>query len=110
VTEPSKAWVWSQYRANADERKAPDAALPLLGAFAAGEAESPGGRTRRGVMLAVAMFVGLFFPKIAFLLLIVAILLILSGMEPERFDNFMASVPGGGAVSRVVAIVDVLLR
>ncbi len=110
MTDTSKAWVWSQYCAVAPDQKPAEGPLPLFGGSSAAETDSPGGRTRRGAVLALAMVIGLFFPKIAFLLLVLAVLLVLSGMEPGRFENFMNAVPGGGAISKLVSTLDAVLR
>lgn len=109
MTDTSKAWVWSQYRAVVPEDRATANPLPLFGSGSPEEKGAPGGRTRRGAALAIAMIIGLFFPKIAFLLLIVSALMILSGLEPKRFEDFMQTLPGGGAVMKLLAIVEALL-
>jgi hypothetical protein len=101
-----KAWVWSQYRGVVDTGDEAAAPLPLF----AGSADSAASkRTRWGVAFALAMSLGLFFPKIAFLLLIVAGLMIFSGMAPERFDETFSTLPGGGFVMKLLAVMDALL-
>ncbi len=109
MTDTSKAWVWSQYRAVVSEDKASANPLPLFGDASSDGTESSGGRTRRGATLAIAMIIGLFFPKIAFLLLVVSVLMTLSGLEPKRFDDFMQTVPGGSVVLKILAVTESLL-
>ncbi|RTL80202.1 MAG: hypothetical protein EKK29_19870 [Hyphomicrobiales bacterium] len=105
MTDTSKAWVWSQYCAVVPDDEATAKPLPLFGRGAP-EDKSPttGDRTKRGLILAGAMIIGLFFPKIAFLLLVLSALMILSGLEPKRFEDFMETVPGGGVVLKILAI------
>jgi hypothetical protein len=101
-----EAWVWSQYQGVVGETGETAAPLP----FFTGAADSPTAkRTRWGVAFALAMGLGLFFPKIAFLLFIVAALMIASGLAPERFEEFFGAVPGGGFVLKLLAVVDALL-
>jgi hypothetical protein len=100
-----EAWVWSQYRGVVDEESAA-APLPFFG----GASESATAkRTRWGVAFALAMGLGLFFPKIAFLLFILAALMIASGLAPERFEEFFGALPGGGFVLKLLSLVDALL-
>ncbi len=74
MTETSKAWVWTQYRGViSDNDSAATSPLPLFGDASA----LPPSRTRRGGFLAITMLIGLLFPKIAFLLLVLSGLLIL---------------------------------
>lgn len=105
MTDTPKAWVWSQYRAIVPDDAASANPLPLFG----GGSGQSGSRTRRGAVLAAAMVVGLFFPKIAFLLLVIAVLMIFSGLEPKRFDDFMEAVPGGAIIQKIVDVADSLL-
>lgn len=105
MTDKPTAWVWSQYRAVVSDDEAAADPLPLFG----GASGQSGGRTRRGAVLAAAMIVGLFFPKIAFLLLITAVLMVLSGLEPQRFEDFMQTMPGGGVILKILAMADTLL-
>jgi hypothetical protein len=107
MTGRGEAWVWSQYRGVVDEDATAKAApLPLFGATAE---TTTAKRTSWGVAFALAMGLGLFFPKIAFLLLIIAALMIASGLAPERFEEFFGALPGGGVVLRLLAIIDALL-
>lgn len=101
-----EAWVWSQYRGVAEEEKGSSEPLPLFGAATASGSSK---RTSWGVAFALAMGLGLFFPKIAFLLLILAAMMIASGVAPERFEEFCNSLPGGSVVLRLLSVVDTLL-
>ena len=105
MTEMSQAWVWSQYQGVVSGGSHPAAPLPLFGATGFGSAN----RTKRGIFVATAMIIGLLFPKIAFLLLIFSGFLILSGLEPKRFEDFFNEVPGGSIVLRILAISDAIL-
>lgn len=103
-----EAWVWSAYRGVVDGEAGTETAapLPLFGAAA----ESPmAKRVSWGTAFALAMSLGLFFPKIAFLLLIVAALMIASGTAPERFEEVVNGLPGGGLVLKLLAMIDALL-
>jgi hypothetical protein len=103
MTETSKAWVWSQYKGVMDEAAKP---LPLFGKPAT---LTPSKRIKWGASLAVAMLVGLLFPKTAFLLLIFAGLLILSAVAPDRFEDFFKQVPGGSVILQIVDFADAIL-
>ena len=106
MTDTSKAWVWSQYKGVVSE-EATATLLPLFGNSSAKGPKSnevraaSAKRTAWGVFLAVAMIIGLAFPKIALLLLIFSGLMILSGFEPKRFDDFFNAVPGGSVVLKI---------
>lgn len=101
-----EAWVWSQYQGVVEARCESGGALPLFG----GAADAPSSKRKSwGVAFLLAMSLGLFFPKIAFLLLILAAMMIASGMAPERFEEFCKTLPGGGLVLRLLSFVDTLL-
>jgi hypothetical protein len=105
MTDTPEAWIWSQYKGVLSEDRQTSAPLPLFG-----ETVSVSGkRTSRGVSLAVAMIVGLLFPKIAFLLLIFAGIMIFSGLEPERFEDFCSQIPGGQFILKLLALTDALI-
>ena len=108
MTETSKAWVWSQYKGVAND--ADTAPLPLFGGSTTQSGDSTSSkRFRWGASLATAMLVGLFFPKIAFLLLILAGFMVLSSMEPKRFEDFCNQVPGGSIILKFLAVSDAFL-
>jgi hypothetical protein len=106
MNETSKAWVWSQYKGVMDENSAAAKPLPLFGDPTT---STPSRRIKWGGSLAVAMLVGLLFPKTAFLLLIFAGLLVLSGVAPDRFEEFFKQVPGGSIILKIVDFADAIL-
>jgi hypothetical protein len=109
MTETSKAWVWSHYKGVIGDGAAADP-LPLFGAsIADGPASASSKRIKWGSSIALAMLVGLLFPKIALLLLIFAGLLVFSGMEPTRFEEFFKNLPGGNVVLKILAVADAFL-
>lgn len=107
MNEQGTAWVWSQYRGLITDEASAEP-LSLFGRTAAPEGDERG-RLRRGAALAAAMTIGLFFPKIAGALLLVSALMLISGVEPERFDQFCRNIPGGGVILGVLAFVDSVL-
>jgi hypothetical protein len=106
MTETSKAWVWNHYKGVVDENNAAIKPVPLFGNPTA---STPSKRIKWGSSLAVAMLVGLLFPKTAFLLLIFAGLLVLSGVAPDRFEEFFKQVPGGSIILKIVDFADAIL-
>lgn len=101
-----EAWVWSQYRGVLDGETESAGPLPLFGVA---ESSASSKRVSWGFAFSLAMGLGLFFPKIAFLLLIIAAMMVASGLAPERFEAFCNGIPGGNLVSRLLAFVDTLL-
>ena len=87
------------------EDHATAASLPLFGESRSASAN----RTKRGFFVAAAMMIGLIFPKIAVLLLIFSGLMILSGLDPKRFEGFFKAVPGGNLVLKILALSDAIL-
>jgi hypothetical protein len=110
MAETSKAWVWTQYKAVLIEETAEATPQPLFGnSPTAGGATTSIKRIKWGASLTVAMLVGLIFPKTAFLLLIFAGLLTLSGVDPKRFEAFCNQVPGGSIILKVLDLSDAIL-
>lgn len=101
-----EAWVWSQYSGVLDGKTEGAGPLPL---FDAAESSTASKRVSWGFAFALAMGLGLFFPKIAFLLLIIAAMMVASGLAPERFEAFCDGIPGGNLALRLLAVVDTLL-
>jgi hypothetical protein len=101
-----EAWVWSQYQGVLDGETESAAPLRL---FVTSETTASSKRVSWGLALALALGLGLFFPKIAFLLFIIATMMVASGMAPEWFEAFCKGIPGGNLVSRLLAVVDTLL-
>lgn len=125
MSEQYKAWVWSQYKGviaeNAEEKPqqtsrasyATDRVVPIRPkSDEAFESESGGialKRAKYGILIAVAVLAGLFFPLLAIVLLAIAGLLIASGREPEKTREFWASIPGGHYVTGFLRQFDSLL-
>ncbi|CAJ0882772.1 hypothetical protein AMST5_03368 [freshwater sediment metagenome] len=65
-----------------------------------------GTRTKFGLAIAASVVIGAFFKLIAFLLFLVAALLIASGKEPQKTEEFLASIPGGDYVIKALARID----
>jgi len=104
------AWVWSQYRGVTGGDDAASEPLPLFGSGSGGDPEALARkRLGWGAALTGAMITGLFFPKIAAIVLIVSVLMLISGVEPERFEQLCGMLPGGKAVLGLLAFVDGLL-
>jgi hypothetical protein len=50
--------------------------------------------------------VGAFFPLVALALFLIAALLMVSGKEPQKTEDFLANLPGGEYVIEALARVD----
>jgi hypothetical protein len=125
MSEQSKAWIWSQYKgfiADSVEEKPPqtshasytnDRVVPirpkLEEAFDRGDKVMTINRAKYGILIAVAVLAGLFFPLLAIVLLAIAGLLIASGREPQKTEEFLASIPGGSYVTGLLSQFDSLL-
>ena len=125
MSEQSKAWVWSQYKgviAESVEDKpqqtgrasySTDRAVPIRPksdeAFESGNGSIELKRAKYGILIAVAVISGLFFPLLAIVLLAIAGLLIASGREPQKTNEFLASFPGGSYVTSFLRQFDNLL-
>lgn len=119
MTDRTDAWVWSQYKGVISESKAEpspaattteERVVPLrpVPSSTRGSAsqKSTQHRSMYGVVIGLAVLAGLFFPTVAVLLLLVAALLIASGREPKKVDDFLASIPGGGFVNKALTQFD----
>jgi hypothetical protein len=120
MTDVSKAWVWANYQGVVQDNSAnestqmKDADEDRVVRFrtiknsrsdAMGQ-NAPGARTKFGLVIAVSILIGAFFKFIAFLLFLVAALLIASGKEPQKTEDFLASLPGGDYFIKALAIID----
>jgi hypothetical protein len=121
VTDISKAWVWVGYRGivednsgdstkSQSENLVDDSVVPFRviknsRSDAMGQSVT-GTRTKFGLAIAASILIGAFFKLIAFLLFLVAALLIASGKEPQKTEDFLASLPGGDYVIKALARVD----
>ena len=104
-----EAWVWSQYKGVIGSQAEPPASpLPLFGA-ATNSPTFGAKRSKWGGAMALAMIIGLFLPKIAGLLLLLSLLMVVSGWEPERAEAFFKTVPGGGLALGLLALIDAIL-
>jgi hypothetical protein len=63
-------------------------------------------RTKFGLAIAASILIGAFFKLIALALFLIAVLLIVSGKEPQKTREFLAGVPGGNYVIKALARVD----
>lgn len=125
MSEQSKAWVWSQYQGvvsqGVDETPkrtesvspARDRVVPIRpikeDSYKNGNRSMTVNRAKYGILIAVAVLSGLFFPMLAIFLLVVAGLLIASGCEPQKTEEFLASIPGGNYVNGFLGQFDNLL-
>jgi len=125
MSEQSKAWVWSQYKGfitdSVEEKPQQtshasyinDRVVPIRPkpeeAFDRGDKVMTINRAKYGILIAVAVLAGLFFPLLAIVLLAIAGLLIASGREPQKTEEFLASIPGGNYVTGLLRQFDSLL-
>jgi hypothetical protein len=66
-------------------------------------------KTKRGIIIAVAVLAGLTSFWLSALLLLVAGVLIAWGQEPQRTEEFIGSLPYGDKVLKGLAQVDAIL-
>jgi hypothetical protein len=120
MTDISKAWVWTSYqgvvqdnsatgstqmKGATDDRVVPFKTIKNSRSEAMGQNAS-GIRTKFGLAIAASLLIGAFFKLIGFLLFLIAALLIASGKEPQKTQDFLASLPGGDYVIKALARVD----
>jgi hypothetical protein len=122
MADVSKAWVWASYQGvvqdssakgrtsqeglNAvEDRVAPFRTIKNSRSEAMGQ-NATGARTKFGLAIAISVLIGAFFKLIALVLFLVAALLIASGKEPQKTEEFLASIPGGDYVIKALARVD----
>lgn len=121
MTDISKAWVWVGYQGvvgdnsaastkSQNENLIDDSVVPFRviknsRSDAMGQ-NVTGTRTKFGLAIAASVLIGSFFKLIAFLLFLVAALLIASGKEPQKTEKFLANLPGGDYVIKALARVD----
>lgn len=122
MSEPIEAWVWTSYRGvirDDNEKKSlslkdDDRAKDRVVQFKTiqnSRSEAMGtnatdARYKFGVTIAASILVGAFFPLIALGLFLVAALLIASGKEPKKTQDFLAGLPGGEHAIKALAQVD----
>jgi|APDOM4702015073_1054812.scaffolds.fasta_scaffold153312_1 hypothetical protein len=122
MADVSKAWVWASYQGvvqdssakgrtsqeglNAvEDRVVPFRTIKNSRSEAMGQ-NATGARTKFGLAIAISVLIGAFFKLIALVLFLVAALLIASGKEPQKTEEFLASIPGGDYVIKALARVD----
>ena len=66
-------------------------------------------RTKRGIILAVAVLAGLISFWVSALLLVIAVSLIAWGQEPKRTEEFLGGLPLGNYLLKALAQADVIL-
>jgi hypothetical protein len=125
MTDETKAWVWESYhgvvqdnggkassqthsQGGDEDRVVPFRTAKNSRSDAMGQ-NAPDVRTKFGIAIAASVLIGAFFPLIAFALFLIAALLIASGKEPQKTENFLASLPGGDYVIKALARVDAWL-
>jgi hypothetical protein len=122
MADVSKAWVWASYQGVAqdssakgrtsqeglnavEDRVVPFRTIKNSRSEAMGQ-NATGARTKFGLAIAISVLIGAFFKLIALVLFLVAALLIASGKEPQKTEEFLASIPGGDYVIKALARVD----
>jgi hypothetical protein len=122
MADVSKAWVWASYQGVVQDSSAKgrtsqeglnavaDRVVPFRTiknsrSEAMGQ-NATGARTKFGLAIAISVLIGAFFKLIALVLFLVAALLIASGKEPQKTEEFLASIPGGDYVIKALARVD----
>jgi len=127
MSEVSQAWVWSQYQGVVSDEKAtaPSSDRPsqppregnveqfkprLASAQDMLKEKVAPVRAKYGYVIAGAVLAGLFFPMIAMVLFVIAALLIFSGREPKKAQEFLDSAPGGSYIIRALNSIDNLIK
>jgi len=129
MSEETTAWVWSQYRGVTAETASQasgvadsatsggDRVVPIRSVYTNPASQRPSAtpasatksRSKIGALIAASVLTGLLFPTISVLLLILAALMVASGQEPARTEKFLADLPGGALLLKLLAQVDQLL-
>jgi hypothetical protein len=120
MADASKAWVWANYqgvvqdncvdgstqmKGTDEDRVVPFKAIKNSRSDAMGQ-NATGARTKFGLAIAASILIGAFFPLIALALFLIAVLLVVSGKEPQKTQEFLASLPGGDYVIKALARLD----
>jgi Pyruvate/2-oxoacid:ferredoxin oxidoreductase gamma subunit len=122
MTDVSKAWVWASYQgvvedispersthkqnqSPAEDRVVPFRTVKNSRSEAMGQ-NSTRARTKFGLAIAISIMVGAFFKLIALALFLIAVLLVVSGREPQKTQEFLANLPGGNHIIKALARVD----
>jgi hypothetical protein len=122
MTDISKAWVWANYQgvvhdysaagsthkqnqSPAEDRVVPFRTVKNSRSEAMGQ-NSTRARTKFGLAIASSILIGAFFKLIALALFLVAVLLVVSGMDPQKTEQYLAGLPGGDYIIRALARID----
>jgi hypothetical protein len=107
------AWVWSQYKGGFSQTMTGREGASRTAAFRAtrsgGKIMVLSDRTKRGIIIAVAVLAGLTSFWLAALLLVFAAVLIAWGQEPKRMEEFLKGLPYGDYLLKGLAQLDLLL-
>ncbi len=63
-------------------------------------------RTKLGLVIGSSILIGAFFKLIALAVFLIAVLLVVSGREQRKTEEFLASLPGGDYLIKALARVD----
>lgn len=66
-------------------------------------------RTKYGIILGVGVLAGFLFPLLALLLLVTAGLMVASGKEPQKTEEFLNGFPGGNYILKALTQIDDIL-
>ena len=122
MSDVSKAWVWGSYKGvvqddstngptpisnneSAEDRVVRFRTIQNSRREAMGQ-KATETRTKFGLAIAGSILIGAFFPLISLALFLIAVLLIASGKEPQKTDDFLANLPGGDYALKALAQVD----
>jgi hypothetical protein len=122
MSDLSQAWVWASYRGvvsdnitkghtptvvddSAEDRVVDFRTIQNSRREAMGQ-KATETRAKFGLAIAGAILIGAFFPLIALALFLVAVLLIASGKEPQKTQDFLAGLPGGDYAIKALVQVD----
>jgi len=107
------AWVWSQYKGEFPQpmsgREGVSQTATARAARSGGRIMALNDRTKRGIIIAVAVLAGLTSFWLAALLLVLAAVLIAWGQEPKRTEEFVGGLPYGNYLLKALAQLDLLL-
>ncbi len=122
MTKLSKAWVWVNYQGVVQDRSTKGSA-PTQRRGSAGDRVVPfrtiknsrsdamaqnstRARMKFGLAIAASILIGAFFKLIALALFLIAVLLVVSGREPQKTEEFLAGLPGGDYLIKALARAD----
>jgi hypothetical protein len=80
-------------QANTQQTSAPDFSLPAF---------TIDSRTKKGLILALAVISGMFFSTFSLLLLVIAGILVASGQAPKQVDDFLQGLPFGNHIAKAI--------